>query len=1257
MRKLSHVLAAVLIVATLIAPRTGSVARAASLPVDVAGTAFETAVKALVDIGVMGGYTDGTFRPGNPITRAEVAAVLIRALGLEAQAQAQAGPSGFSDAPQGYWATGYIKLASERGLVEGFAGRFRPQANVTYAEIATMLVRLTGYDLDARTSPWPGGYIAVAERQGLTLGTSFSQDAAASRGDVALMARQAIYGVKVSGSDKTLAQSVFNVYPSDAVVKVEIAPSEAEVKKGDSLTLVAKAYNNVGKLLEVPMQWAAPTDMLVIDNKGQAVAVGAGEATVTVTAGGVIATAKVRVYGPPSQMLVTVSPERTIANGQNTVTVMAMLLDDKGHVSKGATNEVVFALNNSTLGTLSQSIVKSTNGIAQTTLTTTRNPGAIRVLATCTGIAASEALVTTYAATPEKVVLTAEPSRIASDGVSKTWVKATLFDNSGVEMTNTTGQQVTVVLANSNPNVGLLNQNAISIPMGQSSTQVAFTATALPGSATLTGYSTYGGVVVEPVTITTGPVSAPHHLAIRAIKDTAANGSEQMKVYAELRDSSDNVVTGNSSTRVDLTLLHGFISSGNLVSTTANGVAAFYITSIKAGDVELRATAPGLNLVPTTGVGKFVAGPASKLVLESPVGTTVSADAIGIIPIVARITDAQGNTVTNAAQTVTLIHSSGAKVFELPDNLTAQPVAGVATFKLKVGSIPGTESLQANSGGLYPSNILNMTAAITGYPNKVIVQPVMSATAGVEFEVKVHVLDSLGNLMTSDSGRKVYLYGDATTVINSPQVSTNGVAVFKVTQKRAGGLKLWTESPGLTSDTTGQTITVATGVASKVKLTATPENVAADGRSISTITASLTDEYGNPITSYEQVTLSVDNSSVGSLSQSWVYLNPGSSVQFRSTTLPGSVTINGQCSSYIVDPLTIRTYLAGEPVKAVIETNTPVKAGFGEDGTNLSIKVKIVDANGNLVTGVNTGSDITAAGVIVTNVTGSSHITVTNDYGLAAAGLVTNIQTIGAAAIQSGVAILSFTDSRAETVTLTPFVVYKGSRLAGVPSQATITASSIARLSVTATPGSIRADGLSTAVIEAVITDIYGNPVPGASDVVTFTPSTNDFLTVPTTLTMTTSTGRAAITVTSKAGTGGSTTIRVSGAMYSPAGVSVTVATDALPGKPAISALDSNGNNTFIDPGELGVRLYVVAPARNSPQVVHAYVNGVEVPLYTTAGGSTACLPIDAGQSVFTGYINRVDLGTPGVKEIRVLLTSGMGAGTLSDPVYVTVVP
>jgi len=149
----------------------------------------QASIAKLSGLGIINGYPDGTFKPENNITRAEFAKIACVAGGMGKSAEIlQNSPSMYSDVATGQWYTGYINLASSQGWVKGYPdGTFRPNAQISYAEVITVLVRLLGYN-DNLPGPWPVDYIAKAGALDITENVSFDSNAPATRGDVAVMA-------------------------------------------------------------------------------------------------------------------------------------------------------------------------------------------------------------------------------------------------------------------------------------------------------------------------------------------------------------------------------------------------------------------------------------------------------------------------------------------------------------------------------------------------------------------------------------------------------------------------------------------------------------------------------------------------------------------------------------------------------------------------------------------------------------------------------------------------------------------------------------------------------------------------------------------------------------------------------------------------------------------------------------------------------------------------------------------------------------
>lgn len=161
----------------------------AAAPKDIVGTDYETAVARLTALGVIVGYPDGTFRPEQPVTRAEFAKIIVGALGIGEAALYASGPTGFLDVPEGHWASGYVNVATSVGVINGYPdGTFRPENPVTFAEAIKMIVAGLGYTPMADAlGGYPGGYLAVAAEKDITDGVNVVGALSANRGAVAMM--------------------------------------------------------------------------------------------------------------------------------------------------------------------------------------------------------------------------------------------------------------------------------------------------------------------------------------------------------------------------------------------------------------------------------------------------------------------------------------------------------------------------------------------------------------------------------------------------------------------------------------------------------------------------------------------------------------------------------------------------------------------------------------------------------------------------------------------------------------------------------------------------------------------------------------------------------------------------------------------------------------------------------------------------------------------------------------------------------------
>lgn len=131
----------------------------ATLPplADLRGHWSEAPVTALALRGLVEGFPDGTFRPADPLSRAQVAKLLALATGQEEDARrAETGASSFTDM-RGHWALGYVEVLAELGLMKGYPdGTFRPEGQVSRVELILLAARAAGIPPSANRSALVG---------------------------------------------------------------------------------------------------------------------------------------------------------------------------------------------------------------------------------------------------------------------------------------------------------------------------------------------------------------------------------------------------------------------------------------------------------------------------------------------------------------------------------------------------------------------------------------------------------------------------------------------------------------------------------------------------------------------------------------------------------------------------------------------------------------------------------------------------------------------------------------------------------------------------------------------------------------------------------------------------------------------------------------------------------------------------------------------------------------------------------------------
>ena len=169
---------------------------------DISAHVNQTAIEALAARGILNGSDGGRFDPDANMTRAQFAAVIVRALGLSPKASGT-----FTDVTEDKWYAASVGTASAYGIINGVGGgRFNPEGTITRQEAAVMVARaakLCGMDTE------------LENYEILNTLAQFS--------DYITIDEWAREGVAFCYGENILAQSDLNVEPHRAIKRCEVS--------------------------------------------------------------------------------------------------------------------------------------------------------------------------------------------------------------------------------------------------------------------------------------------------------------------------------------------------------------------------------------------------------------------------------------------------------------------------------------------------------------------------------------------------------------------------------------------------------------------------------------------------------------------------------------------------------------------------------------------------------------------------------------------------------------------------------------------------------------------------------------------------------------------------------------------------------------------------------------------------------------------------------------------------------------------------
>jgi major membrane immunogen (membrane-anchored lipoprotein) len=216
---------------------------------DIQGNWAEKPIQKLIDLGVINGYPDQTFKPDQPVTRAEFAKIVAKTFKYnEPSNSKQLAPD-----ITGNWAKTYINAVGAQKVMNVFGdGNFKPGENLSRAQLAAMLSRIvrlgtvqekyspewTASFVDVPVNHWAFRYVEIANKLGLLpseVKTQFQPEQPATRAEAAWMV-QALSQIEITKGKIT------QVDTNSGLVNMQTADGEPKLAMLTPETIIMRNY-------------------------------------------------------------------------------------------------------------------------------------------------------------------------------------------------------------------------------------------------------------------------------------------------------------------------------------------------------------------------------------------------------------------------------------------------------------------------------------------------------------------------------------------------------------------------------------------------------------------------------------------------------------------------------------------------------------------------------------------------------------------------------------------------------------------------------------------------------------------------------------------------------------------------------------------------------------------------------------------------------------------------------------------------------
>ena len=595
-----------------------------------------------------------------------------------------------------------------------------------------------------------------------------------------------------------------------------------------------------------------------------------------------------------------------------------------------------------------------------------------------------------------------------------------------------------------------------------------------------------------------------------------ADGSSSVIITATVKDSAGNPVRHYTDVTFSTTLGRFMNNSTSFTMQTqppldANGRPDRTAPPTGVAEVALIAgTTPGSAKVTVTSnsvsqtIYVTISGPAASVKLSTD-SVTIPADGRSSATITATLTDSSGAPVIPGTE-VTFTTTLGTFAASTQKGNTAGTLAagsqtytvktsddtGIVKVSLVAGTTAGSALVTATSNGVTQAIYVGfggapVAIALIATPASIWADGESSSTITATLTDASGAPVTPGTSVTFATNLGSFLTGSQTYTVTTPDAT--GVVKVSLIAGLLTGSALVSATSNSVTQSVYVTFTEKGGEPFAIALTAAPDTINADGSSSSKITATLTDNLGQPVNPGTTITFTTTLGTFSNGSTTYTITTPDDtgivSVSLISGTTAGTATVTA-ASGGVIQSVTVN--FTGAVVASITVTAEP--STLPADGASTSeVRALVQDAQGNPVAD---GEEISFT---ITSGTGS----------LSAA----SAQTSG------GYASVTYTAG-----TTAGSVVIQAMSENSVSGNVTITLESagVGSITLVALPTSIPADGTSSSAITATLTDAAGNPVAKDTSV-SFTTTLGTFSNGTTTYTLTTPDDTGTLTVSLIAGT------------------------------------------------------------------------------------------------------------------------------------------